>query len=191
MYKWFKWCVSDLRPVSDWLNSRGYPCIKGHNSSASQRLSGEQVRLCSGHHKAHFWDHSERFLGCGGWGCTGRGGGSSRLSHYQRPSKSICLILIWRTHRITTTKNKQKNTHKKKHTHKQKQQQQQVYALLEFRRGDASNLVTLMKGLANFSRCLTIYLEMYSNLVFATKMQEAQRFKRLLVNKARQWWQYN
>ena len=54
MYKWFKWCISDLPSVSDWLNARGYPCAKGYNSSASQRLSGEQVTLCSGHPRVHF-----------------------------------------------------------------------------------------------------------------------------------------
>ena len=69
MYKWFKWCISDLCSVSDWLKARGYPCAKGYNSSASQWLSGEQVRLCSGHPKVHFGTIVE-----GSWrvgrGCT-------------------------------------------------------------------------------------------------------------------------
>ena len=45
------------------MNARGYPCAKGCNSSASQRLSGEQVRLCSGHPKVHFGTIVE-----GSWG---------------------------------------------------------------------------------------------------------------------------
>ena len=69
MYKWFKWRISDRRSVSDRLKARGYPCAKGYNSSASQWLSGEQVRLCSGHPKVHFWTIVQ-----GGWG-GGWGGG--------------------------------------------------------------------------------------------------------------------
>ena len=53
MYKLLKWCISSLRSVSAWVNARGYPCAKGYNSSASQWLSGEQVRLCPGHPKVH------------------------------------------------------------------------------------------------------------------------------------------
>ena len=71
MYKWFKWCISDRRSVSDWLKARGYPCAKGYNSSASQWLSGEQARLCSGHPKVHFGTIVE---GSGGGG----GGGGAR-----------------------------------------------------------------------------------------------------------------
>ena len=56
------------------MNTRGNPCAKGYNSSASQWLSGEQVRLCSGQPKVGtFWDHSGRFRwggGGGGGGCT-------------------------------------------------------------------------------------------------------------------------
>ena len=48
------------------MNARGYPCAKGCNSSASQWLCGEQVRLCSGHLKVHFGTIVE-----GSWGeCT-------------------------------------------------------------------------------------------------------------------------
>ena len=66
MYKWFKWCISDLRSISAQVNARGYPCAKGCNSSASQWLCGEQVRLCSGHLKVHFGTIVE-----GSWGeCT-------------------------------------------------------------------------------------------------------------------------
>ena len=60
-----------MRSVSDRLKARGYPCAKGYNSSASQSLSGEQVRLCSGHPKVHFGTIVE---GSGGWG-QGVGGG--------------------------------------------------------------------------------------------------------------------
>ena len=70
MYKRFKWCISDRRSVSDRLKARGYPCAKGYNSSASQWLSGEQVRLCSGHPKVHFGTIVE-----GSWGWRGGGGG--------------------------------------------------------------------------------------------------------------------
>ena len=66
MNKWFKLCISDLRSVSDWLNSRGYPCAKGYNSSASQWLSGEQVRLCLGYPKVFFGTIIEGSLGVGG-----------------------------------------------------------------------------------------------------------------------------
>ena len=52
------------------MNARGYPCAKGYNSSASQWLSGEQVRLCPGHPKVHFGTILE-----GSWGESGRGGG--------------------------------------------------------------------------------------------------------------------
>ena len=54
MHKCFKWCISNLRSVSDWLKAREYPCANGYNSSAPQGLSGEQVRLCSGHPRKHF-----------------------------------------------------------------------------------------------------------------------------------------
>ena len=69
MCKWFKWCISDLRSVSARMNARGYPCANCCNSSASQWLSREQVRLCSGHPKVHFGTIVE-----GSWG-GGRGGG--------------------------------------------------------------------------------------------------------------------
>ena len=69
MYKQFKWCISDRRSVSDRLKARVYPCAKGYNSSASQWLSGEQVRLCSGHPKVHFGTIVEGSGGRGG-GCT-------------------------------------------------------------------------------------------------------------------------
>ena len=76
MCKWVKWCISDLRSVSDWLNSRGYPFAKGYNSSASQWLSGEQVRLFLGHYKVHFGTLVEGTWGGmrGSW-TTGGGGG--------------------------------------------------------------------------------------------------------------------
>ena len=74
MYKRFKWCVSDWRSVSDRLKTRGYPCAKGCNSSASQWLSGEQVRLCSGHPKVHFGTIVEGSWG-GGRGVHGRSPG--------------------------------------------------------------------------------------------------------------------
>ena len=70
MYKRFKWCLSDRRAVSDRLKVRGYPCAKGYNSSASQWLSGEQVRLCSGHPKVRFGTIVE-----GSWEEWGGGGG--------------------------------------------------------------------------------------------------------------------
>ena len=67
------------------MNARRYPCAKGYNSSASQRLSGEQVRLCSGHPKVHFGTIVEgSWRGMGGGGGGGGGGvhgGSSGLSH--------------------------------------------------------------------------------------------------------------
>ena len=66
MYKWFKWCVNDLCSVSARVNARGYPCAKGYNSSASQWLSREQVRLCSGHLKVHFGTIVEGSWGVGG-----------------------------------------------------------------------------------------------------------------------------
>ena len=50
------------------MNARGYPCAKGYNSSASQWLSGEQVRLCPGHPKVHFGTIAEGSLGRGGGG---------------------------------------------------------------------------------------------------------------------------
>ena len=66
MYKWFNWCIIDLCSVNARVNTRGYPCAKGCNSSASQWLSGEQVRLCLGHPKVHFGTIVE-----GSWGgCT-------------------------------------------------------------------------------------------------------------------------
>ena len=74
MYKWFKWRISGLHSVSARVNARGYPCAKGCNSSASQWLSGEQVRLCSGHPKVHFGTIVE-----GSWG---RVLGGSGLCHY-------------------------------------------------------------------------------------------------------------
>ena len=82
MYKRFKWCISDRRSVSDRLKARGEPCAKGYNSSASQWLSGEQVRLCSGHPKVHFGTAVEV-----SWGGGGGGGGevhsrSSELPDY-------------------------------------------------------------------------------------------------------------
>ena len=69
MYKRFKCCISDQRSVSDQLKARGYPYAKGYNSSASQWLSGEQVKLCSGHPKVHFGTIVEGSWG-GGGGCT-------------------------------------------------------------------------------------------------------------------------
>ena len=80
MYKWYKWCISDLRSVRDRLKARGYPCAKGYNSSASQWLSGEQVRLCSGHPKVHFGTIVEGSWGRGGGGVHGR---STGLPDYQ------------------------------------------------------------------------------------------------------------
>ena len=68
MHMWFKWSLNDLRSVSDGLNSRGYFCAKGYNSSASQWLSWEQVRMCSGHPKVHFGTIVE-----GSWGRGGEG----------------------------------------------------------------------------------------------------------------------
>ena len=53
------------------LKAREYPCAKGYNSNASQWLSGEQVRLCSGHPKVHFGTIVEGSWGEGG----GLGGG--------------------------------------------------------------------------------------------------------------------
>ena len=67
MYKWFKWCISDLRSVRARVNTRGYPCAKSCNSSASQWLSGEQVRLCSGHPMVHFGTIVEGSLGGARW----------------------------------------------------------------------------------------------------------------------------
>ena len=46
--------------------ARGNPCAKGCNSSASQWLSGEQVRLCLGHPKVHFGTIVGSFWGGGG-----------------------------------------------------------------------------------------------------------------------------
>ena len=71
-YNWFKWCISDLRSVSDLLNARGSPCTKSYKSSASQWLSGEQVRLRSGHPKVQFGTIVEGSWkgGVGGVGCT-------------------------------------------------------------------------------------------------------------------------
>ena len=65
-----------MRSVSDWLNARGYPCAKGDNSIASQWLSGEQMRLCSGHSKVHFVNIVVGFWKWegGGGGCTETGG---------------------------------------------------------------------------------------------------------------------
>ena len=71
MYKRFKWCISDRRSVSDRLKARGCPRAKGYNSSASQWLSGEQVRLCLGHPKAHFETIAEGSCGRGGGGGEG------------------------------------------------------------------------------------------------------------------------
>ena len=84
IYKWFKWRINDLRSVSARVNARGYPCAKGCNSSASQWLSGEQVRLCSGHPKVHFGTIVEGSWGGGGGG-GGVLGGSSGLPHYCTP----------------------------------------------------------------------------------------------------------
>ena len=70
MYKRFKWYISDRRSVSDRLKARGYPCAKGYNFSASQWLSGEQVKLCFGHPKVYFGTIVE-----GSWGGGGGGGG--------------------------------------------------------------------------------------------------------------------
>ena len=78
MYKWFKWCISDMRSVSDWLKARGYPCAKGYNSSASQWLSAEQVRLFSGHPKVHFGTIVEGSL-------EGGGEGYSTQQQYDQP----------------------------------------------------------------------------------------------------------
>ena len=63
-------CASELGSVSDYLNARGCPFAKGYNSSASQWLSGEQVRLCSGHPKVNFGT-----LVVGSWGREGGVGG--------------------------------------------------------------------------------------------------------------------
>ena len=84
MYKWFKWRISDLRSVSARVNARGYPWAKGCNSSASQWLFGEQVRLCSGDSKVHFGTIVEGSWGGGGGGGGVRGvlGGSSGLPRY-------------------------------------------------------------------------------------------------------------
>ena len=59
------------------VNVREYPCAKGYNSSASRWLSGEQVKLCSGHPKVHFGTIVE-----GSWRGEGVHGGSSGPSHY-------------------------------------------------------------------------------------------------------------
>ena len=58
------------------MNARGYSCAKDCNSSESQWLSGEQVRLCSGHPKVHFGTIVEGSWGTGGGG--GGGGGGAR-----------------------------------------------------------------------------------------------------------------
>ena len=66
--------LGDAFRTSDRLKARGYPCAKGYNSSASQWLSGEQVRLCSGHPKVHFGTKLEGSSGGGGGGGGGEGG---------------------------------------------------------------------------------------------------------------------
>ena len=93
MYKWFNWCIIDLRSVSARVNARGYPCAKGCNSSASQWLSGEQVRLCSGHPKVHFGTIVE-----GSWGgCTvGPPGSLTITSDFKTGSPVATLPGAWR-----------------------------------------------------------------------------------------------
>ena len=94
MCKWFNWRISDLRSVSAQVNARGYPCTKGWNSSASQWLSGEQVRLCSGHPKVHFGTIVEGSWG--GWrGCSvGPPGSLTKcvLSWASRHSCHSCFV---------------------------------------------------------------------------------------------------
>ena len=96
MYKRFKWCISDRRSVSNRLKARGYPCAKGYNSSASQWLSGEQVRLCSGHPKVHFGTIVEGSLGGGGGGgCTvGPPGSLTTISRQSTSSNVHCALLF-------------------------------------------------------------------------------------------------
>ena len=93
MYKWFKWCISDLRSVSARVNARGYPCAKRCNSSTSQWLSGKQVRLWLGHPKVHFGTIVEGSWGGGGGG--GMHGRSSGLSHYLFVVDFHLLCMFW------------------------------------------------------------------------------------------------
>ena len=95
MYKWFKWCMSDLRSVSALVNARGYPCAKGCNSSASQWLSGEQVRLCSGHPKVHFGTIVE-----GSWG----GYTVGPLGSLTKLVTNVKVIYTYRNQRLVTLK---------------------------------------------------------------------------------------
>ena len=90
MDKWFKLCSSDPCSVSDWLNARGYPCTKGYNSSASQWLSEEEVRLCFGHPKVHFRTIVEGFLGLGEVG----GGGVVHSGSFRIPDYMGNLELV-------------------------------------------------------------------------------------------------
>ena len=90
MYKQFKWCISDRRSVSDRLKARGYPCAKGYNSSASQWLSREQVRLCSGHPKVHFGTIVEG--SCGG---GGGGGGWCTVGPPGSLTMCVCVCVCW------------------------------------------------------------------------------------------------
>ena len=90
MYKWFKWRISDLRSVSARVNARRYPCAKGCNSSASQWLSGEQVRLYLGDPKVHFGTIVEGSW----WGGGGVLGGPSGLCHYLGLGTSRALRTI-------------------------------------------------------------------------------------------------
>ena len=74
------------------VNARGYPCAKGCNSSASQWLSGEQVRLCLGHPKVHFGTIVEGSSG-------GGGGGGARV--LRAPSLQHFIYLITTTDLFT------------------------------------------------------------------------------------------
>ena len=66
-----------MHSVNDWLNGQ-----RAMTPVHSQWLSGEQVRLCSGHPKVHFGTIVEGSLAGGGegGGCTGDPAGSLTIS---------------------------------------------------------------------------------------------------------------
>ena len=79
MYKWFEWCIRDLRSVSGRGNARGYPCTKGYNSSAPPVTVRRTSEIVLGTPLGTFRDHSGRF-GVRGEGCTADAPGSSTKS---------------------------------------------------------------------------------------------------------------
>ena len=79
------------------MKARGYLCAKGCNSSASQWLSGEQVRLCSGHPKVHIGTIVE-----GSWGaCTVGPPGSLTICVGDSRAAAAPLVIFFKRFQVT------------------------------------------------------------------------------------------